>query len=127
MEFSEMPCAKAVRGRRLGANASAAGFRKARAVPKPTRITKIGHTCRKSESVKTNKTKSTGNFNKQAQGYDQPAIELVGNESRDQHEQQGGKKLRQAHKAKIKRISGEIINLPTHGYRHDLHGKTGGA
>ena len=71
--------------------------------------------------------KCAGNFNKQAQGYDQPAIELVGNEPRDQHEQQRRQKLRQAHKAKIKRIAGEIINLPAHRHRHDLHGKTGGA
>ena len=53
-----------------------------------------------------------GNFNKQAQGDNQPAIELVGNEPRDQHQQQRRQKLRQAHKAKIKRIAGQIINLP---------------
>ena len=76
---------------------------------------------------KYQQAKCTGNFNKQAQAYDQPAIELVSNEPGDQYQQQRRQKLRQAYKTKIKRIAGKVINLPAYGYRHDLHGKTGGA
>jgi hypothetical protein len=71
--------------------------------------------------------KCAGNFNQQAKRDDQPAVELVGNEPGDQHQQQRRQELRQAHKTQVQRIAGKVIDLPPHGNGHDLHSKAGGA
>ncbi len=54
-------------------------------------------------------------------GHDQPAIEGIGRKAGDQHEKQRRQELRQSDQAEIERIAGDVIDLPAHRHRHDLH------
>ena len=60
---------------------------------------------------------------RQAPCHDEAAVEAVGGKPRHQHQQQGRQELRQANVAEIQRIARDVINLPAHRDRHDLHGK----